>query len=323
MTDYWNINDILAEAEVTAAAISHCRHSHCPPLLSLPPLTFLLSPAPPPLSPFLSPSSASSLAEPTTWAFSTAKARKNTSNTQPPHSPTPSPPPPPLPSPSPTTSLLTPPSSPSVPLSQLPANREVHLPFWAIPRLFLAHTLTFALPPIYHPSKNRSLLADPRHVDLSSHHFHYFALGLKLTAMAPSGRVEEQMRTVMDERYVEVVEKTQAMGGGGAGVGGLGMGGGWGGVGGGGRGGCVGGYGFLSVPGLRFSEKLECWEREVFAWKLLGLRGLERWKGQAGRMRVKEGRDMAALRGGGMDRKRTAYADANASAHERNKRRRG
>ena len=93
----------------------------------------------------------------------------------------------------------------------------MHLPYWAIPRLFLAHTLTFALPPIYHPSKNRALLADPRHIDLSSHHFHYFALGLKLTSILPSPRVEEQLRVVMDERYVEVVEKTQAVG-----VGGLG-----------------------------------------------------------------------------------------------------
>ena len=175
----------------------------------------------------------------------------------------------------------------------------MHLPYWALPKLFLARVLSFTLPPIYHPSKNRSLLADPRNVDLSSHHYYYFALGLKLTRLTPNPRVTSQLQVVMNERYVEVVEKTQAVGGG---------------VRGGVREGQ--GLGFLSSPGLRFSEKLESWEREVFAAKLVGLRGLEKWKGEGGRMKVK-GKEGLQL-----ERKRSSYGDENMSDNERNKRRR-
>jgi hypothetical protein len=172
--------------------------------------------------------------------------------------------------------------------------------------------LSFSLPPIYHPARNRALMADPRNCDLSAHHSHYYALGLKLLRLLPDDRLLQQLQHVMDSRYIEIIVKTQpvparqrqqeAAGAGGG-----------------------GGNGFLSTPGLSFSVKLESFEREVFAWKLMGLRGFERWKGEGGKMRLREphaalgptARAAAAARVGD---KRRVYADENDNGNARSKR---
>ena len=217
---------------------------------------------------------------------------------------------------------------------QLPANASISLPFWTVSILTqrLPRDVAYSLPPIYNPLRNASLLADPRAFNLSlyPHYYTLAALLYQLPTPPTASAVDEgssyqqqqqlqyqllrHMTQVMDERYKEIVTKSAScsrsgrrMNGGGMSSELLRSG---------------GECGFLSSPGVEAAAKLSVWERDLFGWNALALRKFEWWKGQIGTMRLTERNGGGGKSGGLVERKRV-YGGGGESGPGRDRNKRG
>ena len=208
---------------------------------------------------------------------------------------------------------------------QLPAGSSISLPFWLVSILShrLPHDFAYSLPPIYNPTRNSALLADPRAFNLSLYP-HYYTLSILLYQLpvAPTAANSDDsaqyqqlllrhMTQVMDERYKEIVTKSASCSRGGRGrLAGMGsdlL-----------RSG--GECGFLSSPGVEAAAKLSVWERDVFGWNALALRKFEWWKGQVGPMRVT---DRSGGMGMGLVERKRVYGGGGESGSNRDRNKRG
>lgn len=82
---------------------------------------------------------------------------------------------------------------------------QVEMPFWLTQTLATRNMVSIELPKCFGRSFKRSLLADPRVVDLRDHCFYFYELGLKLSALSRSPDIGDMLQKALSVRYLEII----------------------------------------------------------------------------------------------------------------------
>jgi len=84
---------------------------------------------------------------------------------------------------------------------------RVELPFWLIETLVPGNMVTIELPKCFDKNFKKSLLADPRVVDLRECCFYFYELGHKLSIITKDPDLSDMLLKALSVRYLELIRR--------------------------------------------------------------------------------------------------------------------
>lgn len=89
----------------------------------------------------------------------------------------------------------------------MPEGSKIELPFWLTTILATRNMVKLELPKCFDKNFKKSLLADPRVVDLRECCFYFYELGHKLSVLTEDSGLGQMLLKALEVRYLEIIKR--------------------------------------------------------------------------------------------------------------------